>query len=173
MALPSIVTPEFQTIIPSTGETVSYRPFLVKEEKLLLMAMEGNDQQEIANTVLKILKSCIATEVDIDKLATFDVEHLFLQLRGKSVGEVIELTVGHQEGECAHRTEISISVDDIKLSNLDNETKIMLTDTVGVKLKYPTMSQTMNLNPTLSDTETLFKLILISMIKKLRIGSIH
>lgn len=164
MALPSIATPEFQTIIPSIGEKISYRPFLVKEEKLLLMAMEGNDQQEIANTILKILKSCIMSEVDVDRLSTFDVEYLFLQLRGKSVGEVIELSVAHPEGECKHRTQISISVDDIELSNSDNETKIMLTDDVGVKMKYPTMTETMNVSQfTLSDTETLFKLITLSV----------
>ncbi|MEK9696008.1 MAG: hypothetical protein VW270_09595 [Candidatus Poseidoniales archaeon] len=164
MALPSIATPEFQTIIPSIGEKISYRPFLVKEEKLLLMAMEGNDQQEIANTILKILKSCIMSEVDVDRLSTFDVEYLFLQLRGKSVGEVIELSVAHPEGECKHRNQISISVDDIELSNSDNETKIMLTDDVGVKMKYPTMTETMNVSQfTLSDTETLFKLITLSV----------
>lgn len=163
MALPSISTPEFQTTIPSTGEKITYRPFLVKEEKILLMALEGNDTNEISDAVQKILKSCIISDVDVDKLSTFDVEYLFLQLRGKSVGEVIELTITHPDGECQHRTDVSVKIDDIVLSNLDNETKIMMNDEVGVKMKYTTMRETLNLGSDLSETETLFKLITMSI----------
>ena len=100
MALPSLTAPEFFTKIPSTGKEIKYRPFLVKEEKILLMALEGNDQNEITNAIITILGNCLEEGVDVSKLATFDVEYLFLKLRGKSVGEVIELRMSHSHGDC-------------------------------------------------------------------------
>ena len=113
MALPSLSAPEFLTKVPSTGEEIKYRPFLVKEEKILLMALEGNDQKEITNAIMKILGNCILSNVKLDKLATFDVEYLFLKLRGKSVGELIELKIGHSnpDNPCQHRTEIEINIE--------------------------------------------------------------
>lgn len=141
MALPSISTPEFSTQIPSTGEKIKYRPFLVKEEKLLLIAMEGGDQNEITESVVKILENCIISDIDVKNLATFDIEYLFLKLRGKSVGEVITLQVMHpQNEECKHSTDVQVNIDDINVTGNISEGKIMLTDGVGVKMKYPSMS---------------------------------
>lgn len=158
MALPSISTPEFQTTIPSTGESITYRPFLVKEEKILLMAMEGGDANEMSNAMLKILKECILTDVDVSKLATFDVEYLFLTLRGKSVGEVITLNVKHTgETECTHMTELKVNVDDISVNGEVNDGKIMLTDNVGIKLRYPQMTDLNGVNS--ADSESMFKMI--------------
>ena len=157
MALPSISTPEFKTTIPSTGQKITYRPFLVKEEKILLMAMEGNDQKEIEHAIKKILTNCILDDVDVDSLAMFDMEFLFLQLRGKSVGEVIELAVTHLEGECKHRTDIKVNIDDIKLSNIEQEKKIMLTDDVGVMMKYPTMKEAMSVEG--ENAEAVFEIL--------------
>jgi hypothetical protein len=158
MALPSISTPEFKTKIPSTGQEISYRPFLVKEEKILLMALEGKDQGEITRSIINLLNSCILDDIDVNSLATFDVEFLFLKLRGKSVGEVIELSMGHtEEGECNHRTKVSVNIDSIQVIGELSDGKIMITDTVGVKLKYPTiaLSQIKNLD----STEGMFTLI--------------
>lgn len=158
MALPSISTPEFQTVIPSTGETIAYRPFLVKEEKILLMAMEGGDAREMSNAMLNILKGCILSDIDISKLATFDVEYLFLTLRSKSVGEVMTLNVKHTtETECQHITEIKVNIDDINVQGDINDGKIMLTDTVGIKLRYPQMSDLDAVST--ADSESLFKMI--------------
>jgi len=157
MALPSLSTPEFQTVIPSTGETISYRPFLVKEEKILLMAMEGNDQKEIEIAIKKILSNCILQDIDVNKLAMFDMEYLFLQLRGKSVGEVIDLSVAHLDSECKHRTDIKVNIDDIKIQNLDQEKKVMLTDDVGVMMKYPTMQEAMSVDG--ENTEAVFEIL--------------
>jgi hypothetical protein len=139
MALPSLSTPEFVTKIPSTGEEIKYRPFLVKEEKILLMALEGKDQVEITDAVMRLLENCIITKIDIKKLATFDVEYLFLKLRGKSVGENIEIRAMHQTGDCKETTNVSINLDKIEISGEKTDGKIMLTDDVGVKLKYPGM----------------------------------
>lgn len=158
MALPSISTPEFTTKIPSTGQEVKYRPFLVKEEKILLMALEGSDQREITNAILKLLDSCILDDVDTNKLSTFDVEHLFLKLRGKSVGEVVELNIGHNKVEgCDHKTKVNIPLDDIKVNGNIGDGKIMITDTIGVKLTYPTVAHAGIEN--LGTADGLFKLI--------------
>lgn len=154
MALPSISTPEFKTQIPSTGEQIRYRPFLVKEEKILLIAMEGGDQNEITEAVMKILDNCIIGDVDIKNLATFDIEYLFLKLRGKSVGEVITLQVMHPENEeCKHATEVQVNIDTIDVKGTIAEGKIMLTDDVGVKMKYPSM------NTVLDGTDDTFEVI--------------
>lgn len=159
MTLPTITTPTFTTTIPSTGQEISYRPFLVKEEKILLMAMEGGDGAEMTQATKQILSSCITEDIDIEKLATFDIEYLFLQLRSKSVGEVIELRVGHTgEGvECDHKTDVEINIDDIVVEGIKVDKKIMVTDTIGIIAHYPTMQDVDGLDT--SDVNTPFKLI--------------
>ena len=162
MALPRIATPTFRTIIPSTGKEIEYRPFLVKEEKMLLMALEGQDAKEMSLATKKILEACIMTpDVNIDKLATFDVEHLFLQLRGKSISEVIELRVGHTElvEGCDHKTDISINIDDVKVENINRNNKIMLTDTIGVVVRYPSMQDVLMLSGGVDDKDIAFSVM--------------
>ena len=159
MGLPSIATPQFSTTIPSTGQEVEYRPFLVKEEKILLMALEGGDQKEIAKATEKIIKSCIIDDIDISKLATFDVEYLFLKLRGKSVGEVIDLKVAHtdENSECKHRTDIEINIDDIAVWGEELDNKIMIDDNVGVVLRFPGMKDVDGMD--LESPESMFGVI--------------
>ncbi len=147
MALPVMAVPTFKTKIPSTGKQIEFRPFLVKEEKILLMAMEGGDSAEMSSAMTRILQECILTKIDIDSLATFDVEYLFLQLRGKSVGEVIEITVGHTgETECHHRTPIKINIDDIKVDGIRKDKNIKITNEIGVKVRYPSMQDALSLS---------------------------
>lgn len=137
-----MVAPEFVTEVPSTKQQIKFRPFLVKEEKILFMALEGGDAIEIANAVRNVLRSCILDEeFEVSGLATFDIEYLFLQLRSKSVGEVIELNLRHPENsECKHVTEYGINVDDIKVVFPQDVTNtVMVTDTVGLKLNYPSL----------------------------------
>jgi hypothetical protein len=160
MALPIMATPSFKTIIPSTGEEIEYRPFLVKEEKVLLMALEGADPEEMSAATKKILQSCILSDIDVGGLAAFDIEFLFLRLRAKSVGEVIELKVGHadrEEAGCDHRTEVNINIDDINVNGVSDNKVIMLTDTVGVKVSYPTFDAVLKVDP--EDKDVAFKLI--------------
>jgi hypothetical protein len=112
MALPMMSTPTFKTVIPSSEKEITYRPFLVKEEKILLMALEGGDGNEMVHASRQILQSCIMDDIDVDDLTTFDMEYLFLQLRGKSVNEVVDLRVGHTEGkECKHKTDNNVYED--------------------------------------------------------------
>jgi hypothetical protein len=155
MALPKVVTPEFTTTLPSTGKKIRFRPFLVKEEKILLMAMEGNDSIEISTTVRNILKSCVLDEINVDKLPTFDIEHLFLQLRAKSVGEVVELRVRHQnpESECKGFADVTVNIDEIKITPFSrDDTKIMMNDEIGVVVHYPTINDIIDLELTNADS---------------------
>ena len=148
MALPSIVTPEYNITIPSTGQEIKYRPFLVKEEKLLLMAGEGESQEEQILAIAKVLADCIITpDIDVGSLAPFDMEYLFMRLRAKSVGENIKLNLKHLdvdsptgklESSCQHVTEYDLNIEDIKIPGPIPETKLQLTDTIGAKLRFPT-----------------------------------
>jgi len=156
MSLPTIATPQFTTVIPSTGKEVEFRPFLVKEEKILLMALEGGDQNEMVKATHQIIDACLITKVDTHKLSTFDIEHLFLQIRGKSVGEVIEMKVRHTDDtECNHVQTVAINLEDIKVDGEIQDGKIMITDDVGIKLRYPTMYDI----ELLEDDESLYDVI--------------
>ena len=157
MGLPSLATPQFSTKIPSTGQEVEYRPFLVKEEKVLLMALEGGDQKEISKATQNIIKSCVLSDINIDKLATFDIEYLFLKLRGKSVGELVELQLGHSDSECDHKTEIQINLDEIEVVGDISDGKIMIDDKIGVKMRYPGIDDIAGLEE--QNTESMFSVI--------------
>ena len=140
MALPQLTAPEFQTKLPSTQETIHFRPFLVKEEKLLLMAQQGKDQKEILNVVFQILESCLKTPLEVKKLAPFDIEWLFLQLRAKSVGEVIDLKLKHMKEECQGITDVEININDIKVQYPDKKDDVIMMDqNIGVKMRYPSV----------------------------------
>ena len=158
MSLPQLVSPEFTTEIPSTKQKIKFRPFLVKEEKILLMASEGNDPAEMQRAVKSILSNCILTKIDVSNLATFDLEYLFLKLRGKSVGEEIELLMKHSsKSECKHQTTVKMNLDDIKIVGKVSDGKIMLDDKIGVKLKYPTFDEVAKMSENQSNTEIIYK----------------
>jgi len=140
MSLPSLATPTFKTSIPSTGEEIRFRPFLVKEEKILYMTLEGGDTRDTSQAVAEILTNCVSTPgFDPTKLASFDIEYLFLMLRAKSVGEVVNVNVLHTDKtECSSSTEVEINLDEIKVVKTpDHKNEIDLGDGVGMKLKYP------------------------------------
>jgi hypothetical protein len=143
MALPLLNTPEFETTIPSNQQQIRFRPFLVKEEKILFMALQGNDPGEMTNAVKNILSACILdNNVDIEKLSISDVEYLFLKLRGKSVGEHVELNVRHTSGDCSHVSSVSINLDDINVIFPPQYTdRIQLTEEVGIQLMQPGINQ--------------------------------
>lgn len=160
MALPVLNTPEFETTIPSTNQKINFRPFLVKEEKILFMALQGNDPSEMSTAVQRVLQSCITTpDIDVSSFATFDLEYLFLKLRAKSVGEVIDLKLKHSQGECTHVYQHSINIDDINVvfpDDLDN--KIQITDQVGLVLKYPSV-QLATLVPDTDEMDSMIQFI--------------
>ena len=161
MPLPQITTPEFTTILPSTGEKISYRPFLVKEEKILLMAQEGRDKDEIQKAVLNILEECVKTPIDVNSLPLFDIEWLFIQLRSKSVGEVIELKVRHiEDKECNHSNPVEINLENLKMHQDPNHSNIiMIDDNIGVTMGYPSLKLIGDKDPSKTKMSDVFNII--------------
>ena len=142
MPLPKIATPTYELVLPSSGRKIKYRPFLVKEEKILIIALESQDQQQIATAVKSILASCILTKgTKVEKLSTFDIEYLFLNVRGKSVGEQIEVMVTcPDDGKTQVPT--TINIDSIKVQkNKNHKPEIKLDDTYTLKMRYPSLNE--------------------------------
>ena len=120
MPLPKIATPTYELELPSTGKTISYRPFLVKEEKLLVLALESEDTKQITNAIKAVLKSCVQTKgIKVEQLPTFDIEFLFLNIRGKSVGETLEVNVICPDDE-ETQVKIDINLDDIQIEKSED-----------------------------------------------------
>lgn len=139
MALPQLNNARYEVVIPSTGQTVTYRPYLVKEEKVLMMAMESNDTKMIMNATSDVIKACVFEDLNLDTLAMFDIETLFIALRSKSVGETVDLSVKCEH--CDSRNDRTISFDDIQAPVVDNENNtIMVTEDVGITLRYPSFT---------------------------------
>jgi len=142
MPLPKIATPTYELELPSTGKTVKYRPFLVKEEKVLLIAMESEDVKQITNALKQVLKSCILTRgIKVEELPTFDIEYLFLNIRGKSVGEEIEVNlIAPDDGETS--VSVTINVEDIGIERSENHEKtIKLDSNLRMEMKYPSLDE--------------------------------
>ena len=142
MPLPKIATPTYELVLPSSNRKIKYRPFLVKEEKILIIALESQDQKQIANAVKSILASCILTKgTKVDKLSTFDIEYLFLNVRGKSVGEQIEVMVTCPD-DGKTQVPMSINIDSIKVQkNSEHNPDIKLDDTYTLKMRYPSLNE--------------------------------
>ena len=142
MPLPKINTPTYELTLPSNGKKIKYRPFLVREEKIIIMALETEDQKQITAAIIQILTACIMTRgVKLNELATFDIEYLFLNVRSKSVGETISLNITCPDDEKTS-VEVSIDLDSIKVKKDKSHTNIVkLDDNLSLKLKYPSMKQ--------------------------------
>lgn len=152
MPLPKIVTPTYHLTLPSNDQKITYRPFLVKEEKLLVLALETEDIKEITNAIKSVLKNCIQTKnVKVETLPTFDIEYLFLNIRAKSVGEDIEVNVICPDDKVT-QTSISISVDDIKVQKNEEHSKtIDLGSNLFIDMKYPSLDEFIKTNFDFSD----------------------
>ena len=142
MPLPKIATPTYELELPSTGETIQYRPFLVKEEKLLVIALESEDTKQITTAIKTVIKNCILTKnVKVESLPTFDIEYLFLNIRGKSVGEEIEVNIiCPDDGET--QVPIKINLDDIQVQKSEEHSnRIKLDDSIMMEMRYPSLDQ--------------------------------
>ena len=142
MPLPRIATPTYELELPSTEQTIKFRPFLVKEEKLLVIALESEDTKQITNAIKTVIKNCIETKgIKVETLPTFDIEYLFLNIRAKSVGEEIEVNIICPDDEETN-VSVKINVDDIKVqTNEDHTNRIKLDDTLMMEMKYPSLEQ--------------------------------
>ncbi len=147
MPLPKINTPTYELVIPSTGKKIKYRPFLVREEKILIMALESEDIKQITGAIVEILNECVLTKgLKIETLATFDIEYLFLNVRAKSVGESIEVNVTCPDDNKTS-VPVEVEVDSIKVSKQRGHKNIIkLDDTLSLKLKYPSLEQFIEAN---------------------------
>ena len=142
MPLPKIATPTYELELPSTEKTVNYRPFLVKEEKLLVLALESEDTKQITTAIKAVLKSCVLTKgIKVEHLPTFDIEFLFLHIRGKSVGEEIEVNITCPDDEKT-QVPVTVNLEDIKVQKNDkHNNQIKLDDNLMMELKYPSLDQ--------------------------------
>ena len=141
MALPQVALPTYELKIPSTGKTVKFRPFVVKEEKLLLLALESKNQKNIEDAVKQLLKGCIQSRIKIDNLPIFDLEFIFLQIRAVSVGEIIEMNVTcKDDNETRVKYNLNLAEVQVKFPE-GHSNKIELSDKMGIIMKYPSMNE--------------------------------
>ena len=169
MALPMMNAPIYTLVVPSSGATVKYRPFLVKEEKALLIAQQSEDVVTMIETLKQVVKSCVQDKLDVEKLATFDLEYMFTQIRGKSVGETVDLIFGcdldHGEQNEKAKATVTIDLSTITVEkSAEHNNKIELFGNVGVVMKYPTVDVIKKLEGFDSnDLDTVFDIMALSI----------
>lgn len=164
MALPRLnESPQYELVIPSTKEKMAYRPFLVKEQKVLMMAFESQDKKQILNAVLNTIEAC-APGINKNRLSTFDVDYIFTQIRTKSVGETTTII---SACECGHENEVIVNLENAKLKHSDHNDIIKLTDEISVKMKWPSYKDIIDNEIITSDnttkTEIVYETIKISI----------
>ena len=142
MPLPKIATPTYELVLPSTEKTVRYRPFLVKEEKLLVLALESEDNKQITTAIKTVIKNCISTKgIKVETLPTFDIEYLFLNIRGKSVGEELEVNIICPDDKVTE-VPVTIDLDDIQVQKSDDHNnQIKIDDNIMMEMKYPSLDE--------------------------------
>jgi hypothetical protein len=165
MALPKIKHPTYNFTIPSTKKNVNVRPFTVQEEKILLMAKSSDKTEDIVASVKQIIRNCIIDPVDVDQLATFDIEYLFVKLRSKSIGEVVDLV--YKDPDTEEEIKFKINLEDVEVKyDPDHSNKLMLNNDVGVVMKYPTLNDVKQVEME-SDVENSILNVLINFIDKI------
>ena len=155
MPLPKISTPTYELVLPSTGKTIKYRPFLVKEEKILILALESQSTKEITNAIKQVLKDCILTKgIKVEELPTFDIEYIFLNVRGKSVGESLDLIITcSDDGET--EVPVTVFIDQIQVEkDPEHSTDIHLDAELVLRMKYPSLDQFVKTNFDFSEEQS-------------------
>lgn len=150
MPLPTIETPTYELTVPSTGKTVEYRPYLVKEEKILVIAMSTQDHKQMIRAIRDIIGACTFGKLDVDTLRMYDLEYIFVKLRSVSVGA--NSTIGMKCSNCEEQNEVTINLDNVEVKNLETKEKtIKITDSVGIVMKAPTVKTMMRANISTED----------------------
>lgn len=160
MPLPTIATPTFELKLPSSGKKITYRPFLVKEEKVLILALETGDTKDITRAIKDTLKACVKTRgVKIDQLPTFDIEYLFLNIRAKSVGETVKVLVTCPD-DMETQVPVEIDIESIQVQKSDDHTvDIEIDDQYKLRMKYPSLEQFVNNNFTFTEEDDVFAMV--------------
>lgn len=168
MSLPMNTMPTFTLTVPSTGKAVRYRPFVVKEEKALMIAQQSEDPSVMIDTLKNVIKSCVQDQLDVDALAVFDLEYIFTQIRGKSVGEIVDLMFScdtdHGEQNDKAKSKVKVDLSTIEVTrNPDHTNKIMLFGDCGVMMRYPNMNMIKQLDAGSDNIEDIFEVIVASI----------
>ena len=159
MALPKLDTPTYRLTLPSTREEIQYRPFLIKEQKLLMIAQESEDDQQIADAVTSIVKSCTFDKIDANLVPMFDIEYIFLNIRGKSVGEKVQLNLTCPDDEKT-TVPVEVNLEDVSVQMVaDHTNEIQITDQVKLFLKYPILSDMKGLMGDTNETSQIFNML--------------
>ena len=159
MALPKLDTPTYRLTLPSTREEIQYRPFLIKEQKLLMIAQESEDDQQIADAVTSIVKSCTFDKIDANLVPMFDIEYIFLKIRGKSVGEKVQLNLTCPDDEKT-TVPVEVNLEDVSVQMVaDHTNEIQITDQVKLFLKYPILSDMKGLMGDTNETSQIFNML--------------
>ena len=158
MALPKINTaPKYEAIVPSTKQAVRFRPYLVKEEKVLMMAMETQDQKQAMAAVVDTIEACVSEPIEKNKLTTFDVEYLFTRIRAKSVGETVK--AGLKCESCEHSNEMVIPIEEVTINVPDIDNKLEIADNINLVMRWPRYNDITDLSDFESQTEMTFAMI--------------
>lgn len=161
MALPVVKGSRYKTVIPSTGTEIEYRPYNVREEKILMIALESKDQKMVLRALKDVIESCVYEKINMDNFTLFDFEKLFLALRAKSVGEIVDLELNCQDEECNAVTPVSVNLEEIELSNLPESNVINIDKDIGVTLRFPGIKDIETYDEShLSSTEGAFDLVI-------------
>ena len=166
MALPKIATPSYEMKIPSLGKKVKYRPYLIKEEKILMIALESKDEKHIETAILNIIRDCVDGDMDTSLLTSFDIEYVFLKLRAKSVGEGVKLSLACAAEECEEKTIVNVDLDAVTMKNSSNIGKLLradLGDELIVDLHYPRISEKISKKDQKSDADSLIATVALSL----------
>jgi len=159
MALPKLNTPTYELVLPSTGEKIKYRPFLVREQKILLIAQESKDDNQIADAMGEIVKICTFNSVDPETSPMFDIEYLFLKIRGKSVGETVDLTLTCPDDEIT-KVKVKVKLDDIDCHmSADHSNEVQITPNVKMVFRYPYLKDMKNVLESRNDLERVFNIL--------------
>lgn len=166
MSLPVLTTAKYTLKLPSTGEVIEFRPYLVKEEKLLMIAQESGDSEQMIKAIMDLVKSCTFGQADPKDICLFDLEYIFLKIRAKSVGEISTVTLQCEKEECKAKTEVDINLDEIEVE-FPQETSdtIQLTDTIGIKMNYAKVSRLLEVSRDIKNDVEAFISLAISCIE--------
>ena len=168
--LPKIDVPIYETSLISSGQKINFRPFLVKEQKLFLMASQSEDVKDMISSIKQVINNCVLSDIDVDSLSTFDLEYIFLQLRARSVNEIVNLkyncnnkikTDNDEEKECGNVVDFDLNLLEIQPTKFDSHTnKIELSENLGVVMKYPTFNMMDKLNLESNDMDQILEVII-------------
>jgi len=165
MPLPKLAVPTYEMELLSTGDTIEYRPFLVKEEKILFMALEGGDNTEMGRAMKQVISNCVTDKINIDDLPLFELENILLRIRSKSVGDQADISYSCQEiienNPCGNKVDLSVDLNKVELEESeDHSNEIFLTDNIGILMRYPKLDlMNMSINLDNQDTEDMFRII--------------